>query len=45
MKSEAINAEVVSLNELEHKATVKFTNKDNAEKQETVSYLDLSKMK
>jgi hypothetical protein len=45
MKSEAINAEIVSLNELEHKATVKYTNKDNVEKQETASYLDLSKVK
>jgi len=45
MKSEAINAEIISLNDLEHKATVKFTNKDNAEKQETVSYLNLSKIK
>jgi len=45
MKSEAINAEIVSLNELDHKATVKYINKDNLEKQETVSYLDLSKVK
>ena len=41
----SINAEIVSLNELEHKATVKFINKDNIEKQETASYLDLSKVK
>lgn len=45
MKSEAISVEIVSLNELEHKATVKYTNKDNVEKQETASYLDLSKAK
>jgi hypothetical protein len=45
MKSEAINAEIVSLNELEHKATVKFSNEAKVEKQETVSYIDLSKVK
>jgi hypothetical protein len=45
MKSEAINAEVVSLNEIEHKATVKFSSKESVEKQETVPYLDLSKIK
>mgnify|MGYP001581058277 CR=1 FL=1 len=44
-KSEQISAEVVALDEAEHKATIKFTNKDNAEKQEKVSYLDLSKVK
>lgn len=44
-KSESINAEVLTLNDLEHKATIKFMNKDNVEKQETVSYLDLSKLK
>lgn len=43
MKSETINVEIVSLNDLEHTAIVKFTNKDNAEKQETVSYLALAK--
>lgn len=45
MKNETINAEIVSLNELEHKATIKFMNKENVEKQETVSYLDLNKIK
>lgn len=44
-KSEQILAEIVALDEAEHKATIKFTNKDNAEKQEKVSYLDLSKVK
>lgn len=45
MKNEAINAEIVSLNDLEHKATVRYLNKDNVEKQETVSYSNLSKVK
>lgn len=44
-KSESIAAEVVSLNEAEHKAIVKFLNKDGLEKQESVSYLDLTKTK
>ena len=44
-KSESINAEVLTLDDLEHKATIKFMNKDNVEKQEIVSYLDLSKLK
>ncbi|MCW3070315.1 MAG: hypothetical protein JWO44_205 [Bacteroidetes bacterium] len=44
-KSEIILAEIVALNDLEHKATIKYFNKDNIEKQENVSYLDLSKLK
>lgn len=44
-KSETINAEIVSLNEIDHKAVVKFLNKEGVEKQESVSYLDISKVK
>jgi hypothetical protein len=45
LKSEAINAEIISLNDLQHKAVIKYKNKDSTEKQETVSYLNLSKIK
>jgi hypothetical protein len=42
-KTESIPVEIVSLNDLEHKAVIKYMNKDNQEKQESVSYLNLSK--
>ncbi|CAN5437134.1 hypothetical protein BH11BAC2_BH11BAC2_14710 [soil metagenome] len=44
-KSEIIPAEIVALNSLEHKATIKYLNNDKLEKQENVSYLNLSKLK
>ena len=43
-KSEQISGEIVAIDETEHKATIKYMNKDNVEKQEKVSYLDLSKV-
>ncbi|MBL7896797.1 MAG: hypothetical protein JNK50_15975 [Bacteroidia bacterium] len=42
-KTEIIQCEVISLDDLEHKALVKYKNKDNVEKQEKVPYLELSK--
>jgi hypothetical protein len=44
-KTEPVNAEILSLNDLEHKAIIKYLNKDNAAKQESVSYLNLAKIK
>ena len=43
--NESVNVEISSLNEIEHKATVKFSDKDGMEKQEIVSYLNLIKIK
>ncbi len=42
-KTEIIQCEVISLDDLEHKALVKYKNKDNVEKQEKAPYLELSK--
>ncbi|HEX8516986.1 MAG TPA: hypothetical protein VF868_12355 [Bacteroidia bacterium] len=42
-KTESIPAEIISLNDVDHKATIKYLNKDKVEKQEAVSYLNLSK--
>lgn len=42
-KSETIPCEIIAVNDVDHKATVKYTNKENIEKQEIVSYLNLLK--
>ncbi|WP_317900119.1 hypothetical protein [Aurantibacillus circumpalustris] len=41
--SEIVPCEIISTDDLNHKATVKYLTKDNVEKQETVSHLDLTK--
>jgi hypothetical protein len=43
-KAEPVNCEVVSLDDLSHKAIIKYTDKENKEKQEKAEYLDLSKV-
>lgn len=41
---DVVHATIVSLNEIEHRATIKFVNKDGVEKMENVSYLNLTKI-
>ncbi|MBP7808932.1 MAG: hypothetical protein KA163_06550 [Bacteroidia bacterium] len=43
-KSEIVSCEVVSLDDLGHKAVVKFSDKEGKEKQEKADYLDLTKI-
>ena len=42
-KSEIIQCEIISLDDISHKALVKYIDKENIEKQEKAGYLDLSK--
>ena len=42
-KTEIISCEVVSLDDINHKAIVKYVNKENKEVQEKADYLELTK--
>lgn len=43
-KQEIIVSEIVAIDDVNHKATIKFNTKEGVEKQETVSYLNLAKL-
>ena|SRR6218665_2829157 len=43
-KPEIIRCEIISLDDLNHKALIKYLDKENKEKQEKADYLDLSKI-